>query len=235
MSGRALFVAVGVAAAVAGLAVALRPSLAADFSPTYLAVTLVGGLALLQAAGAAMARLRGERRRADPPEVERRQVFPTPGSAFDETLASLPRRIGRGADRHRMAVRSRLREVAEETLVRYGGLTPEGATERIETGTWTDDARAVSFFAPGTGAGVPLTERVRDAFATERAFARRARAVVVALAAYSRTGRAAGAPGVDGARRRDGATDEGANGERRPATRRPNDRREHRSGGDGRR
>lgn len=184
MSGRVVFAVVGAAAAVAGLAVALRPSLAAGLSPTYVAVTLVGALALVQAAGAAMARFRGEQRQADLPEVERRRAFPSPGEEFDETLASLPRWGGRSADRHRVTVRNELREVTEETLVRYGGLTPEEATERIETGTWTEDVRAVSFFAPGTERGVPLTERVRDAFGTEHAFARRARAVVGALVAY---------------------------------------------------
>lgn len=186
MSGRVVFVAVGTAAVVAGLAVALRPSLAAGLAPTYLVVTLVGVLALVQAAGATLARFRGERRQADLPEVERRRVFPAPGAEFDETLASLPRRLGRSADHHRLEIRTRLREVTEETLVRYGGLSPEEAAERVEAGTWTDDVRAVSFFAPGAERGIPLTERVRDALGAERAFARRARAVVVALAAYTR-------------------------------------------------
>ena len=198
MSGRAVFAAAGVATVVAGLAVALRPSLAAGFAPTYLAVTLVGVLALVRSGGAALARFRGERRQADPPEVERRRVFPTPGAEFDGTLASLPRRPGRSADRHRAAVRSDLREVAEETLVRYGGLTPEEATERIEAGTWTDDVRAASFFAPGAERSVPITERVRDALGAKRAFVRRARAVVGALAVYTRSDRSAGASGDDG-------------------------------------
>lgn len=188
MSGRVVFVAVGVAAAVAGLAVAVRPSLAAGLSPTYLVVTLVGAFAVLQAAGAAMARLRGERKQAEPPEVERRRVFPSPGTAFDEALASLPRRAGRAADRDRLSLRKELREVTEETLVRYGGLTTEEATERIEAGTWTADVMAVSLFAPEAGRGIPLTERVRSAFGAEQAFVRRARAVVGALAAYTETG-----------------------------------------------
>jgi len=211
VSGRVLFVAVGAAAAVAGLAVALEPSVAAGFSPTYVAVTLVGGFALLQAAGAALARFRGERRQADPPEVERRRAFPTPGAEFDERLASLPRRIGRSADRQRTALRTELREVTEETLVRYGGLTPEEAVERIETGTWTEDVRAVSFFAPGADGGIPLTERVRGVLGTERAFARRARAVVGALAAYSRASRPTGEREPPGG-------DEATDGNRRAAT-----------------
>jgi hypothetical protein len=206
VSGRVLFVAVGAAAAVAGLAVALRPSLAAGLSPTYVAVTLVGALALLQAGGAALERLRGERRQADPPEVERRRVFPTPGEEFDERLASLPRRAGRSADRHRAAVRTELREATEATLVRYGGLTPEEATDRVEEGTWTEDVRAVSFFAPEAARGIPLTERVRDALGAERAFARRARAVVGVLEAYARTGRPASAAD-DGASTNRAATD----------------------------
>ena len=208
-----LFVLAGAAAAVAGLVVALRPSVAAGLSPTYVAVTLVGAFGLLQAIAAARTRLRADRRQADPPEVERRRVFPAPGEEFDRTLASLPRRLRRSADRHRMTVRSELREVTEETLVRYGGLTPEEATERIETGTWTDDPRAASFFAPEAERGIPLTERVRDALGTERAFARRARAVVGALEAHSRVERPTGTPTGDGTGRTDGT-----DGNRRPAT-----------------
>ena len=202
MSGRVVFVAVGVAAAVAGLAVAVRPSLAAGLSTTYLLVTLVGAFAVLQAVGAAMARLRGERTQAEPPEVERRRVFPSPGTRFDESLASLPRRPGRAADRDRLSLRTELREVTEETLVRYGGLTPEEAAERIETGTWTEDVMAVSLFAPDARRGIPITERVRSAFGAEQAFVRRARAVVGALAAYAETSQSGGFP----------ATDDGTNG-----------------------
>ena len=197
MSGRVVFVAVGVAAAVAGLAVAVRPSLAAGLSTTYLVVTLVGAFAVLQALGAAMARLRGERTQAEPTEVERRRVFPSPGTVFDESLASLPRRAGRAADRDRLSLRKELREVTEETLVRYGGLTPEEATERIEAGTWTEDVMAVSLFAPDAKRGIPITERVRSALGAEQAFVRRARAVVGALAAYAETGRTGGVPAVE--------------------------------------
>lgn len=225
MSGRVVFVAVGVAAAVAGLAVAVRPSLAAGLSPTYLVVTLVGVFAVLQATGAAMARLRGERKQAEPPEVERRRVFPAPGTAFDESLASLPRRAGRAADRDRLSLRTELREVTEETLVRYGGLTPEEATERIEAGTWTEDVLAVSLFAPDAERGIPLTERVRSAFGTEQAFVRRSRAVVGALAAYAETGRTGGVP----------VTDDGTNGARTTEDERGADDRGRRStGGRGR-
>lgn len=185
MSGRVLLVALGAATAVAGLAVALRPSLATGISPTYIVVTLVGLLALAQAVGAGLARLRGERRQAVLPEVERRRPFPAPGGAFDERLASLPRWPGRTSDRQRMTVRSELRELAEETLVWYGGFTPEEATERIEAGTWTDDPRAAWVLAPGASRAVPLAARVRDALGAEYAFGRRARATVAALAAYA--------------------------------------------------
>lgn len=187
MNGRTVVVVLGGAAVVAGLAVAVRPSLAAGVSPTYIVVTLVGILALLQTIRAALARHRGERRQAALPEVERRRPFPTPGSTFDERLAALPRWPGRRADRHRGAIRNELREVAAETLVRYGGLAPTEAAEQVEAGTWTDDPRAAWFLAPDAGRGVPLTERFRDALGTEYAFARRARITVATLAAYTET------------------------------------------------
>jgi hypothetical protein len=223
VSGRIVVVALGGAAALAGLAIAIRPSLTTGFSPTYVVVTLVGVLALLQAVGAALARRRGERRRADLPEVERRRSFPQPGTAFDERLAALPRWPGRRADRQRRIVRDELREVAEETLVRYGGLAPTEATERIESGTWTEDPRAAWFLAPDAAIGVPLTERVRDALGVEYAFGRRARATVAELAAYTRTERSDG----------DGRTAVEPAGRRRTNGDRPTGGRGDRTGGPG--
>lgn len=200
MNGRVVVVALGGAAALAGLAVAVRPSLTTGFSPTYVVVTLVGVLALLQAIGAALARRRGERRQADLPEVERRRAFPHPGAAFDERLAALPRWPGRRADRQRREIREELREVAVETLVRYGGLAPTEAAERIESGTWTEDPRAAWFLAPDAAIGIPLTERVRDALGVEYAFGRRARVTVAELTAYTRTRRSDGDERAEGER-----------------------------------
>lgn len=182
---RTLVVGLGVTAAVLGLALVVQPSLAVGLSPAHVVVTLVGVVGLVQAGGAAMSRVRGERREADLPDVERPRTFRTPGEEFDRTLAALPRRTSREADRDRAVVRERLREAAVGVLTRYGGQTPEAAAEHLDRGAWTDAEPAVAFFAPETGADRSFAARVRDAVGAERLFVRRARATVDALVAYA--------------------------------------------------
>jgi hypothetical protein len=186
---RTVLVALGVAAAAAGLAVAVQPSLAGGLSPTSALVTLVALLGLVGALGAARSRLRGRRREAALPAVERRRSFPTPGEGFDRRLAELPEHAPRSADRERALVRSRLRETAVDVLGRYGGLSPEGAEAALESGTWTTNPEAVAFFAPDADRALSLVDRVRDALGAERTFTRRARAVVDALSTYATEGK----------------------------------------------
>lgn len=183
-----LFLAVGAAAAAAGLLVVLRPSLAGGLAPTYVVVTAVGVLGLVQGVGVAYGRLRGERLAADLSAVERPRAFPTPGEAFDAGLRDLPRAASREADRERAVVRERLRTAAVAVLTRYEGYDREGAERALDRGTWTDDPRAAAFFAPET-ADTALTARIRDAVAAERAFVRRAGAVAAVLDARVTEGR----------------------------------------------
>ena len=175
-----LFLAVGAATAAAGLVVAFRPSLAGGFSPTYVVVTAVGVLGLVQTFGVAYGRLRGERNAAGLPEVERRRPFPSPGASFDAGLATLPGATSRDADRERAVARDRLREAALAVLTRYEGYDRSSAERALDRGTWTDDPRAAAFFAPDT-AETALSARIRDAVSAERAFVRRAGAVATVL------------------------------------------------------
>lgn len=188
MNLRRLFLAGGAATAAAGLLVALRPSLAGGLSPTYVVVTVVGVLGLVQAAGVTYSRLRGDRLAAELREVERPRSFPAPGDTFEQGLRRLPRAASREADRERAVVRERLREAAVAVLTRYEGYDREGAERALDRGTWTDDPRARAFFAPET-ADTALSARIRDAVAAERAFVRRAGAVAAVLDARVTEGR----------------------------------------------
>jgi len=183
-----LFLGLAAATAVAGLLVAVRPSLAGGLSPTYVVVTAVGVLGLVQAAGVAYNRLRGERLVATLPGVERPRSFPTPGGEFDRGLGGLPRLTSREADRERAVVRERLRETVLAVLTRYEGYDRTAAERALDRGTWTDDPKAAAFFAPDT-AEEALTDRIRDAVAAERAFIRRAGAVTAVLDARVTEGR----------------------------------------------
>jgi hypothetical protein len=203
---RRAFLALGAATAVAGLLVVLQPSLAGGLSPTYVAVTAVGVLALVQSVGVAYGRLRGEREAAELDEVERVRPSPTPGGSFDGDLGRLPWAASRDADRTRAAVRERLRRVTVETLTRYEGYDREAAERALERGAWTDDPHATAFFAPET-ADPGLTDRIRDAVAADRAFVRRASAVASVLDAQVSEGRT-----IDGGRRRASRSGERANG-----------------------
>jgi hypothetical protein len=183
-----LFLALAAATAVAGLLVAVRPSLAGGLSPTYVVVTAVGVLGLVQAVGVGYSRLRGQRLAATPTRVERPRSFPTPGGEFDRGLGGLPRLTTREADRERAVVRERLRETALAVLTRYEGYDRAAAERALDRGTWTDDPEAAAFFAPDT-AEEAFTDRIRDAVAAERAFVRRAGAVTAVLDARVTEGR----------------------------------------------
>ncbi|WP_435195930.1 DUF7269 family protein [Natronomonas sp. EA1] len=171
-------VTLGALAAVGGLAVVVRPSLAGTVSPTYLLVAGLGVFAVLTGVGAARARLESERLRADLPAVEERRTVPAPGAAFDDLLARLSRADGRTAAELRATVRERLETTAVNVLV-HEGHSRERAHAMLETGEWTDDPMAAAFFAEGTTGS--LADSVWGAIKGETAFQRHARRVAVAL------------------------------------------------------
>ncbi|UPV75612.1 hypothetical protein M0R89_05990 [Halorussus limi] len=84
-----------------------------------------------------------------PLEVEAVARGRTFGARFDRRLSGWLLVV---PERERRTIREELRETALETLVRSTGCSRERTREKLETGAWTDDRVAASFFTP-TGSG----------------------------------------------------------------------------------
>lgn len=114
----------------------------------YLLVAAVAGGALLAVLAVLVARAATGLSQATPPDPENIHDVALFGERFDEVLSNGHRGSGavNGAGSHR-AVRSRLREAAIATVMREASCTRAEATERVDRGTWTDDAAAARFLA----------------------------------------------------------------------------------------
>lgn len=170
--------AIGVVAALAGLAMAYVPAVASLIrSPTSVPF-LISVIALVASMTRGRAWLRHDERDYEPAERERPTAVGLPGDGIDTTLARAPR-IGSGggrggADNRRIQLRQSLREAAVETLVDFQGYTEREAREAIVHGTWTDDRYAVEFFTSPTGEGTSVTDSVKGSFFGEGPFHQRA-------------------------------------------------------------
>ena len=80
--------------------------------------------------------------RADPPETA--TATPVVGSDFERRVETAKSAAAAGRDG---SVRGRLRSLAVETLVTVDGRSREAARERVEEGSWTDDAVAAAYLA----------------------------------------------------------------------------------------
>ncbi|WP_066413804.1 DUF7269 family protein [Halorubrum aethiopicum] len=151
--------AVGIAAVVAGFLVAVDRGLAGALDLSFVVVTLIGILGVLQGVRYASARRGRERRSTDLGEPERRERAAVPGSDFDAAVsraASARRRRGRTA---RDDVRSRVREAAVRAVARRRNCSRERAAELVDDGTWTDDRTAAAFLSRSTA--YPVRDQVR--------------------------------------------------------------------------
>lgn len=178
-----LAVTVGVAAAVSGIAIVLRPGLAAGTTGLSLAVVFVGVLALLEGTNAVRDRLGGERRRARLPAVERQHRFGTPGDDVDGALARLAGPPSQARDEVYADLRGRTREVALDTLAAEGYTDPE-AHAALADGSWTDDELAAALFADA--AAVPEAAGLRDRVLGEPVARRRVRRAIDEIAGLER-------------------------------------------------
>jgi uncharacterized protein (DUF58 family) len=154
---RRVALAAGVLALAAGLAVAAGLT---AVPVDRIVVSVVGGLALLQAVRVVARRRRTERDEATTPDPERPYAAPTPGDRLaDVTKTFLPP----GGSRYdRPQIREGLRNAAAAVLTRYGGYTEAEAERAVATGTWTEDREAAAFLG-GDGAPTPaLATRLRS-------------------------------------------------------------------------
>lgn len=186
MNARAVLAAAGAAAALAGVAVAIEPSLASGIvlQADRGVVLALAALALLQGLAAVAGRVTGSGRAAEPDTVEDRFPATIPGEEFDALLADLPELSVQRRDEERAAIRDRLEALAVAVLVGRG-LDEATARRRLEDGTWTADERAATFFMPAADRELSLGRRLRDAFGSDLAFTRRARRTVTAIAAHA--------------------------------------------------
>ncbi|MFC5278019.1 hypothetical protein ACFPM1_04465 [Halorubrum rubrum] len=170
---------VGIAAVAAGFLVAVDRGLASALDLSFVVVTLIGVLGVVQGVRYASARRGRERRSTDLGEPERRERAAVPGSDFDDAVtraASARRRRGRTA---RDDVRSRVRAAAVRAVARRRNCSRERAAELVDDGAWTDDRTAVAFLSRSTA--YPIRDQVRGSLPGRSTFRIGATAAVDAL------------------------------------------------------
>ena len=179
-AGKRIAAGLGVILAVLGLVALAAPGLLGSLPTDRAMVLLLGVLLVLGGLRELQRRRTTDREYAETPDTEAVVELPTPGDEFDERFDRL------SMTRYRMTERERLREevedVAETTLVRRRGLSPEQARTAMYEGTWTDDPYAAAVFSGETPA-VGRVDRVREYFNSRPSFVRRTGRVAAELAA----------------------------------------------------
>lgn len=135
-------------AAAVGLALAVDPGLLAEPDVGEWAVALLGAVALAYALDPLYRRHRHERRVATGPEPETPPTPKTPGDGVDDLVTAAASGDPR-ADGRRRKLRVRLHEAAVAAVERRENCETDSAREMIESGAWTDDPVAASYFADG--------------------------------------------------------------------------------------
>jgi len=159
--------AIGVAAVGLGVLLVVRPGLAAVVGADYVAVTVVGLLAVVQAVRVVQRRRSTEIRGAETPDVETVETVPTPGEAFDDRVAGLRSSGRRTTVREREDIRDQLVETAVTAVARARNCSRAAARERIEAGAWTDDRYAAAFLAGPDGPSLPFRSKLRFVVGSE--------------------------------------------------------------------
>ncbi|AUX09807.1 hypothetical protein AArcSl_2182 [Halalkaliarchaeum desulfuricum] len=177
MNTRRLSLLLGITALTVGVLAIVSPA-AVPFSPGRIVVSVIGVLALVQAARIARRRHRSTLDEAKTPDPERSVSAPQPGDDFDTVLEQFVDR------RHQIArVRSDegLSAAAVAVLVQFAGKTETEAKRRVKAGTWTDDVYAASFLGGENAPSVPLRDRVWNTLRRESGYQRRIRHTVDAI------------------------------------------------------
>ncbi|WP_241964444.1 hypothetical protein [Halorubrum sp. 48-1-W] len=199
---------VGITAVAVGFLFVVDRQLASTLDLSWVVVTLIGVLGVLQGVRYASARRDRERRSTDLGEPERRERAVVPGADFDATVA---RAASVRRSRRRTArddVRSRVRAAAVRAVARERACSRERAVDLLDEGTWTDDRTAAAFLSRSIG--YPIGDRIRGSLPGRSTFRI---GVSAAVAAVERTttgigsGRRAGEEEAIVDDRRNGAAD----------------------------
>ena len=151
-----------IAAVAVGFLFAVDRRLASTLDLSWVVVTLIGVLGVLQGVRYASARRDRERRSTDLGEPERRERAAVPGADFDGAVARAASARRRRRRTARDDVRSRVRSAAIRAVARERTCSRERAAELLEEGTWTDDRTAAAFLSRSVG--YPIRDRVRGGF-----------------------------------------------------------------------
>jgi hypothetical protein len=178
-------VGLGIAVAVAGIAIVVDPGLAGLVPSSRLFVIVAGVFILFQGVRVTRARRRTEFPEAETPDFEASLRVPTPGEEHDESLertqvASF--KDTRGQTSAQDDAYQLLRSVAIETITQRRGCSEEEAIEILEAGTWTDDPHAAAFFGADRDRGmVSVLDALRRVGQAETKFQREFRHAAYAL------------------------------------------------------
>lgn len=169
----------GAVLAILGLLALFAPGLLTGIPANRGLVVMLGILLALGGFREIQRRRATSRKYAETPDAEEIVELPTPGDEFDDRFDRL------SITRYRVTERKRLRDevadIAEETLVRRFGLSPEEARLAMREGTWTDDAFAASVFTGSSPTAGPL-ERAREYLRPGPSFSHRVERTAAELA-----------------------------------------------------
>lgn len=185
MNFKDTIVGIGIAVAVAGIAMVVDPALASYVPTTQVFVLVAGVLILFQGVRIVRGRRRTEFSEAETPDLEASLRVPTPGDDIDETLESVKvvtfkDTMGRSMSQNE--VYRDLRSVAIETISQRMNCSEDEAVEMLHEGTWTDDQNAVAFFgADKNPEQVSLLDTLRGIGNVETSFQRDYRHAAYAL------------------------------------------------------
>lgn len=129
----------------------------------YQLVSLFGVFAFLVILAVMALRAIGGTHQATPPDPERIQTAPRPGSGFDavvdDGIGFRERFFGDREER----IKERLRRTAAQLVMERDSCGREDAIGRIERGTWTENRTAAAFIAGPEGPSPGVESRVRAA------------------------------------------------------------------------
>lgn len=120
------------------------------------------------------------------PAVEYRLSTPAPGDDLDALIHRLTERR-EGTIEYRDRIQNRVAELAVSAITARHDCSREEAIDRLEAGTWSDNAAATGFFTGRSGADAPsLLEELRSRFSrTEDPYRRQLRETIAEVEAVS--------------------------------------------------
>lgn len=178
---RRVLITLGVAIALAGIAMVADPGIAAIVSADQVAVVVVGILILIQGVRVVRTRRKTTITEAETPDPESAMALPTPGDDFDEQLAPY-RRASRRQPNNRGRIYERLEEAAITAISWRRDCSRDEAIQQLRDGSWTEDRSAVAFFGgENEMASMSFGDWFRSLVSPESRFYRQARHAAYAV------------------------------------------------------